>query len=326
MNLTVAHESSCLFGILWVMDNKDIVLKTENKKTDESGYSAMVKLSDNDRAYAKEFSKKIDLSDTKTILQYGYQAQKHVMDISDRSLNDLPQHDYEEIIDDLTAMKKKIASFEKETALLSQKMDTQKIFTAFKSACEHCSSAINETARRLEIHRSSLLRHHARLEDHYDAIMKCIREYDMYIYAGGLALQKGRTVNLAELLKRAEESGLKEDVLIANDYAQSCTRMEKRLSDLSLSRQLPFQMCTQIRMMQNTDVVIAENLRALCANAFPLWKNRMALVLGAGMERVIDPEVIKDTDDKLIQAADALIRTLSINRSKQKKGILNLGN
>lgn len=298
----------------------------ESKEKSESGYHAMVRLSEADRKQAEEFSKQIDVSDTKAILQYGYSAQKHVVDFSDRSLSDLPQHDYEEIINDLNKMKKKIASFEREL-LTSPELNanTDKAFNAFKSAYERCASSVNETGRRLEIHRSSLLRHHARLEEHYSTCMNYIREYDMYIYAGELCLKRSRSENLNELLNLAKKTGLKEDVLHAQDYEANCRRLEKKLSDLSLSRQLPFQMCTEIRVMQNTDLVIAENLRALCVNAFPLWKSRMMLAAGTGIERVFDPQIIEETDRMLKDAADALIRSLSLNKSKQKKGILNLG-
>lgn len=313
---------SFLFGILSLMENGEIRLNIEEENPKkESGYAAMVRLSDADRKYAEKFSEEIDVSNTRMILQYGYQAQKHVVDFSDRSLSDLPQHDYDEIKNDLNKMKKKIASFEREMLNLAEGGTlNDQVFASFKSAYERISSAVSETARRLEIHRSSLLRHHARLEDHYNTCMNYIREYDMYIYAGELCLKRSRSVNLNDLLMRAKSSGLREDVLHAQDYEQGCARLEKKLSDLSLSRQLPFQMCTEIRMMQNTDIVFAENLRSLCVNAFPLWKSRIILSYGTGTERYFDPQILKDSNAKLIAACDALIKALSLNRTKRKKG------
>jgi uncharacterized protein YaaN involved in tellurite resistance len=305
-----------------MMSDKDITLSVqESNEKKEPGYNAMVRLSEADMRYAREFSSQIDVSDTKMILQYGYQAQKHVIDFSEHSLSDLPQHDYDEIRDDLNKMKRSIRAFEKEVLSSPQfNTNSENAFDTFKTAYERISSKLSETARRLEIHRSSLLRHHERLEKHYDTCMGCIREYDMYIYAGQLALDKARREQLNELLKRAEKTGLKEDVLYAKDFSDNCTRLEKKLSDLSLSRQLPFQMCTEIRMMQNTDIVFAENLRSLCVNAFPLWKSRIILSYGTGTERYFDPQILKDSNAKLIAACDALIKALSLNRTKRKKG------
>ena len=308
-----------------MMSDKDITLSVqESNEKKEPGYNAMVRLSEADMRYAREFSSQIDVSDTKMILQYGYQAQKHVIDFSERSLSDLPQHDYDEIRDDLNKMKLSIRAFEREVLSSPQlNNNSENAFDAFKTAYERISSKLSETARRLEIHRSSLLRHHDRLEKHYETCMGCIREYDMYIYAGQLALDKARREQLNELLKRAEKTGLKEDVLYAKDFSDNCTRLEKKLSDLSLSRQLPFQMCTEIRMMQNTDILIGENLRSVCVNAFPLWKSRMILALGTGTERVFDPKLIEETDAKLIETADVLIRSISLNTGR-KKGIFSL--
>ena len=308
-----------------MMSDKDITLSVqESNEKKEPGYNAMVRLSEADMRYAREFSSQIDVSDTKMILQYGYQAQKHVIDFSERSLSDLPQHDYDEIRDDLNKMKLSIRAFEREVLSSPQlNNNSENAFDAFKTAYERISSKLSETARRLEIHRSSLLRHHDRLEKHYETCMGCIREYDMYIYAGQLALDKARREQLNELLKRAEKTGLKEDVLYAKDFSDNCTRLEKKLSDLSLSRQLPFQMCTEIRMMQNTDILIGDKHRSVCVNAFPLWKSRMILALGTGTERVFDPKLIEETDAKLIETADVLIRSISLNTGR-KKGIFSL--
>ena len=142
----------------------------------------------------------------------------------------------------------------------------------------------------------------------------------MYICAGELCLKRSREEELAALLERAKTSGLKEDALNADDYAAGCTRLERRLSDLSLSRQLPYQLCTEIRIMQNTDVVIAQNLQSLYTNAFPLWKSRAVLCMGTGTQRIFDAAMLKETDTALINACDAIINAISLHTEKQKKG------
>lgn len=281
-----------------------------------------MRLSAGDIAHAEEFAKQIDLSDTMAVLKYGNQAQNHVSSYTDHSLSDLPQHDYEEISADLNKLKKKLNAFEKELLSSSELYrDSEKAFSSYKSVYERIVSAVNETARRLEIHRQSLLRHMNRLDDHYDRFLTCIREFDMYIYAGQLCLNSTAKTRTDELLKRAQSSGLKEDLLTAQDYQNNCARLERRLSDLSLSRQLPFQLCTQIRMMQNTDAVHAETLHSMCANSFPLFKSRLILALGLGEEKVFDAEIVKESFGGISSTMDSVMRAFVTSKQKQKKSL-----
>ena len=302
---------------------QEIDLKLEEQSNTADGFTKMVRLSDADLKYAQDFSERIDVTDTLTVLKYGSAAQKHVSDFTDTSLADVPAHDYEEITADLKKLQRRIASFEREI-LMSQDLlaGQEKAFSSYKAIYERCVSAVNEAARRTEIHRSSLLRHMKRLNDHYDKCMLYLREYDMYIHAGELALKRCRTQNLNELLKRAKKTGLQEDVLNAKDYDRNCQRLEKRLGDLSLSRQLPLQLCTQIRMMQSTDVVLSDTLQSLANNSFPLWKSRMILALGLGDRKVFDEEIVKETDRALNDTIDRVLKSFQTSKQKQKKNLL----
>jgi len=302
---------------------QEIDLKLDNDINHTDGFTQMVRLSDADLKYAKDFSERIDVTDTGTILKYGALAQKHVSDFTDTSLADVPAHDYEEITADLKKLQRKIASFEREILTDSGLYaDQDKAFSSYKTIYERCVSAVNEAARRLDIHRSSLLRHMKRLNDHYDKCMLYLREYDMYIHAGELALKRCRSQNLNDLLRRAKQTGLQEDALNAKDYDQACKRLEKRLSDLSLSRQLPLQLCTQIRMMQGTDVVLSDTLQSLANNSFPLWKSRMILALGLGEKKVFDEEIIKETDKALNETINAVLKSFQTSKNKQKTNLL----
>jgi uncharacterized protein YaaN involved in tellurite resistance len=302
---------------------RDIDLKLEEQSSHADGFTQMVRLSEADIKYAQEFSQRIDVTDTLTILKYGSLAQKHVSDFTDASLADVPAHDYEEITADLKKLQRRIASFEREILTSADLYaDQEKAFSAYKTIYERCVSAVNEATRRLDIHRSSLLRHMKRLNNHYDKCMLYLREYDMYIHAGELALKRCRSQNLNDLLKRAKQTGLQEDALNAKDYDQACKRLEKRLSDLSLSRQLPLQLCTQIRMMQGTDVVLSDTLQSLANNSFPLWKSRMILALGLGEKKVFDEEIIKETDRSLSDTISAVLKSFQTSKQKQRTNLL----
>ena len=101
----------------------------------------------------------------------------------------------------------------------------------------------------------------------------------MYILAGKLKIQHLREVELPEMVKKANESGLPEDAQAANDFANMIGRCEKKIHDLELTRMISVQMAPQIRMVQNNDSLMAEKIRTSIVNTIPLWKNQMVMAM-----------------------------------------------
>lgn len=64
-----------------------------------------------------------------------------------------------------------------------------------------------------------------------------------------------------------------------NDMIQFADRLEKRLHDLKLSRQITIQSAPQIRMIQNTNQTLMEKIQTSITTAIPLWKNQIAIAL-----------------------------------------------
>ena len=70
------------------------------------------------------------------------------------------------------------------------------------------------------------------------------------------------------------------DAQKANDLAAECDRLEKKLYDLKLTRQVSMQMAPQIRLLQNNDSLLVERIQSTLSNTLPLWKSQMVLALG----------------------------------------------
>ncbi|WP_186304315.1 toxic anion resistance protein, partial [Staphylococcus epidermidis] len=70
-----------------------------------------------------------------------------------------------------------------------------------------------------------------------------------------------------------------------NDMIQFALRLEKRLYDLKLSRQITIQSAPQIRMIQNTNQALAEKIQTSIVTAIPLWKNQIAIALSLFRQR-----------------------------------------
>ena len=124
-----------------------------------------------------------------------------------------------------------------------------------------------------------------------------------------LSCQHDEEKDLEELRKQASASGSQEDAQKYNDYANLCSRFEKKLHDLELTRMISIQMGPQTRMIQNNDTLMLEKIQSSLVNTIPLWKSQMVLALGLEHSRqatAAQAAVTNMTNDLLKKNAEML--------------------
>ncbi|MBQ1976577.1 MAG: toxic anion resistance protein, partial [Clostridia bacterium] len=161
----------------------------------------------------------------------------------------------------------------------------------------------------------------------YEANLTYFKELSMYILAGKQALERERTTTLAELKKKAEESGLPEDAQKANDFAALCDRFEKKIYDLELTRMVSIQMAPQIRLVQNNDTLMSEKIQSTIVNTIPLWKSQMVIALGlAHSQQALEAQraVTDMTNEMLKKNAEKLhLGTVDIAKESER-GVIDI--
>ncbi len=299
------------------MSEKDISLQLD--KTYES--QKMSDLTENELRYALTFSKSIDVTNKVMVLQYGTEAQRKVRTLSESAHLNIPESDLNEIETLLKKVIRQLDEFEQDVMRnRNQSLSSEKALAAFRSRYDSFNSKLSECARRLEILRSALLHHIERMDRYYGDYLKIIREYDMYLYAGEECLKEQRQTRLNALLQKARTSSLMEDAVKARDFEEACHLFEKRLGDLALSRELPLQMMTQLKLIQGTDTVMAANLRRLTMDIFPLWRSRIVLAMGNGRGTVIDADLFREANAALKKAVQTVLKEEEEKRQAQQKG------
>ena len=293
-----------------------IQLQLENKGERKNN------LSQADLRQAQEFSEQIDITNTMMVMQYGQAAQKKMIHFSESSLLQVPSIDIKETEEILKGLISGLKEFEQ---LLGN--ENPLTYDKFKMIYSRFSAKLTEAARRLEICRNSLLRHEKRLDTFIDECLKNIREFDMYIYAGKSRLQSFKEKEYQELCHRAEKNGFLEDTIAVNEAKGAMDRFEKKLYDLTLSRTIPFQTMTHIKVIQNTDILMADSLGKLVTDTFSLYRNRIVLSIGLKPSedesiRMIDKEIIFEADRDLLSAMNAVLKIQSDQEKEQKKTFL----
>ncbi|MFP6334573.1 toxic anion resistance protein, partial [Bacillus subtilis] len=101
----------------------------------------------------------------------------------------------------------------------------------------------------------------------------------IYIAAAEQKRDELKQNDLVELEKKVKASNNQMDVQDLADLQQYINRLEKRIYDLQLSRQITLQSAPQIRMIQNINQTLAEKIQSSILTSIPLWKNQMAIAL-----------------------------------------------
>jgi uncharacterized protein YaaN involved in tellurite resistance len=128
------------------------------------------------------------------------------------------------------------------------------------------------------------------------------KELTMYIIAGKKALQTARNTKLVELRKRAAILQEELDVRYYRDYEDACKRFEKRIFDLEMNRLVSIQMAPQIRLLQNANQELVDNLRLDIINTIPLWRNQMLLALGINDTKVLNAKsAVNDATNEMLK-------------------------
>ena len=279
--------------------------EAEPVKVDES------MLTERERAAVDEFVKKIDITDTNLVLNYGVAAQKSVATFSENALSSVRNKDLGEVGETLSNLVVEVKGFGQEekkgfAGLFHKQKDKLELMRAQYGKAE---TSVNRIVSELEKHQVTLMKDIAMLDQMYELNLKYYKELTMYIIAGKKRLAEVRSGELEELRKKAEASGLAEDAQAYNDYAQKCERFEKKLHDLELTRMVSLQMGPQTRLLQNNDTLMVEKIQSSLVNTIPLWKSQMVLALGMEHSRqatAAQSAVAQTTNELLKKNADML--------------------
>ena len=291
--------------------------KPEPVKIDDS------MLTEAERKYVDEFAKKIDISDSQMILNYGVAAQKSVASFSENALSNVRNKDLGEIGDTLTSLTIELKN------LGQEEEDKGGIFGFFKKASNKMENMkiqyskaeanVDRIARELEQHQVVLMKDIAMFDQMYELNLKYYKELTMYIIAGKKRLAEIQSGQLEELRKKAEASGAQEDAQAYNDLAQMCNRFEKKLHDLELTRMVSIQMGPQTRMLQNNDTLMVEKIQSSLVNTIPLWKSQMVLALGMENSRraTAAQSAITNATNELLKKNAEMLKMGTITTAKE---------
>ena len=286
-------------------------------------------LSEEEKRQVEAFAEQIDLTESSVILQYGAGTQKKMADFSESALENVKTKELGEVGELLSGVVKELKDFdeEEEKGFLGIFKKTTNKMQAMKAKYVKAETNINQICRVLENHQIQLLKDIALLDKMYELNLTYFKELSMYIMAGKKKLQETRSVRLQELLLKAQRTNLAEDAQAAKDMDAMCSRFEKKIHDLELTRTISLQTAPQIRMVQSNDTLMAEKIQSTIVNTIPLWKSQMVLALGvehSARAAEVQREVTDMTNELLKKNAKKLQMAAIESAKESERGIVEL--
>lgn len=327
----------------------------------------MSRLSPEEIKMVDNFATQIDLRNTQTVLQYGAGSQKKIASFAEQALTSVRTKDLGEVGEMLTGVVTELRTLEdpdSDKGLFGFFKKKVNQLESLKAKYDKAEVNINKITSALETHQITLLKDVAMLDKMYELNLAHFKEISMYILAGKKRLEQAQSVELPELIKKAEQSNLPEDTQAAKDFAEMCNRFDKKLHDLDLSRTVSLQMAPQIRLIQSNDTVMSEKIQSTLVNTIPLWKSQMVIAIGLNhstqaakaqrevtdmtnamlrknaenlkmatletareAERgIIDIETLKATNQALISTFDEVVKIQEDGRQKRRAAEIELRN
>ncbi|MBU5247920.1 toxic anion resistance protein [Bacillus sp. FSL K6-1012] len=292
-------------------------------------------LPEENKEKAYQLAEQIDHNNMNSIVLYGSQAQSKLLNFSHTMIDHVQKKDVGEIGEILGELMKKLEQVNPDELQSKKKGFLARMFGKVSHSLQEVLSKYQKTSvqidrisLKLEHSKNALLSDNKLLEQLYDKNKEYFSALNVYIAAGELKLDELRTKTIPELKRQAESNEHNQmAVQEVNDLIQFADRLDKRVHDLLLSRQITIQSAPQIRLIQNTNQALAEKIQSSIVTAIPLWKNQVAIALTLLRQRnaVDAQQKVSDTTNDLLLKNAELLKTNTIETVKaSERGIVDI--
>jgi len=293
----------------------------QTKRTYES-------LPEESKKQADQLAEKIDDTDIDSVLNYGAAAQQKIGDFSHNVLNHVQTQDTGRIGETLNDLMYQLKESNPDDLRAEDSNIFKRIFKKINRSIyettakyQKIGAQVDKIAGKLDKEKDTLLNDNQMLNELYDKNLDYYKALNVYIGAGEVRLDTLINETIPEASKTAEQATDQMPVQRVNDLNQFQNRLEKRVHDLKIARQLTIQQAPQIRLIQNTNQALAEKIQTSINTAIPLWKNQVviALTLLRQKEAITAQRQVSETTNEMLTKNSELLKQSSIETAKENE-------
>ncbi|MFC0475761.1 toxic anion resistance protein [Robertmurraya beringensis] len=286
------------------------------------------------REKAFQLAQQIDPKNHQAIITYGTQAQSKLMTFSNSMIEHVKKEDIGEVGEILSDLMKKFNEVNPDELKPEKRSMFSRMFGKIQNSLQEVLSKYQKTGAqidrisvKLERSKNTLMSDVVFLEKLYEHNKEYFHALNVYIAAGELKLEELNQSTIPKLKQKAEQTQDQMAFQEVNDMMQFTDRLDKRIYDLKLSREITVQSAPQIRLIQNTNQALIEKIQSSIMTAIPLWKNQVAIALTLIRQRnavEAQKQVSKTTNELLLKNAE-MLKTNTIETAKEnERGIVDI--
>lgn len=292
------------------------------------------RLSEDERQKAVQLAGQIPVGNYEAILTYGTNAQSELTRFSHTMLDHVQSNDVAPVGDILKELMNKLGEINPEDLEEKKQSAIGRLFGRVSRSVQEMmtkyqklSTQIDRIGIQLEHSKAGLIEDVKMLDQLYEQNKTYFQALNVYIAAAELKRDELEIEIIPKMRREAEQSNDQMAYQEVNDMTQFLDRLDKRLHDLQLSRQITIQSAPQIRMIQQTNQTLAEKIQSSIMTAIPLWKNQIAIALTLNKQKkAVESQklVTKTTNDLLIKNSE-MLKVNTIETAKEnERGIIEI--
>lgn len=275
--------------------------------TTESVLAEVEQLTPEEQKQIEQFAGKIDIHKSEIVMNYGATIQKQSASIATKTLQDVKTKNTGEVsslLIEMVGAMNGLSGGEDKGGFIQRFMQKVKgKALTVRTRNESAEKTLERIEKQLEGHKLVLQKDIAMLDDLYNENWETFKALTLYIKAAELALNKARNEEQPALYAKAQETGLPEDAMKADEFAKQCDQFEKQVHNLRLTRTNCLQSAPQIKMIQHNDMDMAMKLQSSIVNTMPLWRKKiaMSIALNNNMQAVAASNAVDDLTNKMLR-------------------------
>ncbi|MBT2678801.1 toxic anion resistance protein [Bacillus sp. ISL-35] len=315
-------------------DSPELQLQPSPQQHESKPVKLIDVIPEENRQRVYQLAEQIDPKNHQAMIQYGTQAQGKLLTFSHAMLEHVQKKDVGEVGEIINDLMKHLNDINPEELSAEKQSFFARMFGKISGSVQEILSKYQKTGAqidrisvKLDRSKNVLLSDIGMLEKLYETNKEYFNALNIYIAAGELKLEELHEKTIPELKKAAEASQDQMKFQEVNDMIQFADRLDKRLYDLKLSREITIQSAPQIRLIQNTNQALVEKIQSSIVTAIPLWKNQVAIALTLIRQRhavEAQKQVSKTTNELLLKNAE-MLKTNTIETAKEnERGIVDI--
>ena len=309
-------------------------LPTEVAVKDEDLLKIKAKLTPEQLVQAQNYAVALKDSRQNAITDYGKEVQDQMSQFTDEVIGNVKSKEVGEIGDTLQSLVTSLNSADPEKLSGDKK---PKIFWLFKkikdsvfemtAKYQEVSAQIGKIATKLENQENDLLKNNDMLDEMYTANQKYFQQLNTLIVGGQIWRDELNKETAA--LPADVDAGKADQMDVQNlqDMKAQADRLDHRLSDLMLTREITIQQAPQIRLIQNNNSVLSEKIQSSITTAIPLWKNQVAIALSllSQKDAVKAQDAVANTTNELLKKNSEMLHESTVDVAKaSQRGLVDV--